>query len=122
MPPNKCQWDMVAIPSYMILYEGLAYPVQASFSVGAWTLWVELPQDKPPGWPEGDYKVPDIILEYKGPVLRNGFEELRRNIDAWIRGERQFKGEIPKPVLVVVPPSEDSEAKVKKGPRKQVLQ
>jgi hypothetical protein len=123
----KCSWDMVANPSYLILYEGLAYPVLQAYSMGQWTLWVELPQNKPHGWPaDCDAPVPDILLEYKGPVLRNGYEELRRNIDAWIRGERQFKGSIPvmpakeevaAPVAPVTQPVE-----VKNGPGRPKLQ
>lgn len=93
----KASWDLIQAPNYIVLYEGLAYPVQTAYSCGQWTLWVDLPQEKPHNWPKDcDAKVPDITLEYKGPVLRNGYEELRRNIDAWVRGERQFSGAIPK--------------------------
>lgn len=92
----KASWDLIQAPNYLVLYEGLAYPVQTAYSCGQWTLWVDLPQDKPHNWPKDcDAKVPDKCLMHKGPVLRNGFEELRREIDGWVRGERQFSGVIP---------------------------
>ena len=93
----RCHWDLITAPNYLVLFEGLAYPVQTAYSVNVWTLWVDLPQDKPRGWPDDAMiPVPDVCLEWRGPVLRNGYEELRRNIDTWIRSERPFKGDIPK--------------------------
>jgi hypothetical protein len=97
MASPRVAWDFIVAPSYLVLFEGLAYPVQIAYSLNVWTLWVDLPQEKPRGWPDdAQIPVPDICVEWKGAVLQDGKEQLRRNIDTWIRSERPFKGDIPK--------------------------
>ena len=67
MAVSKCAWDMIVNPSYLILYEGLAYPVQTAYSVNTWTLWVDLPQEKPRGWPDDA-----MIVSHQGKPWRSG--------------------------------------------------